>query len=156
MRRKFVELLSNKVKEDPSIVLITADLGFGLFDKFQEEFPNNFINVGSCEQLMMQVAVGLALSGKKPITYTISPFYWRCAEMIRNYVDHESLPILMVGSGVGKDYSHDGFSHDASDIINLMRCLHIPCLQHFQKEELEHIFNNYYKQETPCYLGLKR
>jgi hypothetical protein len=36
-------------------------------------------------------------------------------EAIRLYMDYESIPVLLAGSGRGQDYSREGFSHDASD-----------------------------------------
>ena len=144
------------MEEDEDIFLITGDLGFGMFDAIRDRFPERFYNVGSAEQLMMQTAVGLSLSGKKPITYTISPFYWRCAEMIRNYVNHEGIPILMVGSGVDKDYAHDGFSHDACDIVEFFEMFRdVNTLPTGDIEELQENFEDY-NWEEPWFLNLKR
>ena len=46
------------------IVLVTGDLGYGLWDDIRRDFPTRFHNVGSAEQLMMGVAVGMAMEGK--------------------------------------------------------------------------------------------
>jgi len=98
------------------VFFVTGDLGYGLADKIKQDFPERFINTGAAEQTMMGVAVGLTLSGKKVFAYSITPFLlWRCAEWIRNYVNHEQIPVILVGSGRGNDYAHDGFSHDATD-----------------------------------------
>lgn len=122
MRRDFHSLLLRYMEQDPRIVLITGDLGFGMFDRVAERFPARFHNVGAAEQLMLGVAVGLALDGYIPVTYTITPFYWRCAEFIRNYADHEQIAVKLVGGGRNRDYAHDGFTHDASDDRLLFSC----------------------------------
>ena len=44
MRRTFVKYLENKIEQDPSILLITADLGYGMFDNIKTNHPNNFVN----------------------------------------------------------------------------------------------------------------
>jgi len=156
MRRRFSKILEEIMGEDPNIHLVTADLGYGMFDSIKEKYPTRFHNVGAAEQLMMLTAIGLSLSGKKPITYTISPFYWRCAEMIRNYVNEEQIPILMVGSGRDKDYAHDGFSHDASDVDNLFKCFANIAGRTFHTEsDVEDHLKNY-KWSHPWYLNLKR
>ncbi len=112
MRRAFVSYLESRIKQDPSILLITADLGYGMFDSIKEKYPNNFINCGASEQLMIGLCVGAAYEGKKPIAYSITPFLiYRPFELLRNYVNKEKLNIKLVGSGRDKDYSHDGFSH---------------------------------------------
>lgn len=158
MRREFSQALEQRMEKDESIHLVTGDLGFGMFDSIEKRFPDRFHNVGSAEQLMMLTAIGLSLSGKKPITYTISPFYWRCAEQIRNYCMHEGVKVLMVGSGRHKDYAHDGFSHDATDIENLFSALKIGVM--FPYEATDAILElDYYLedgQRAPWFLNLKR
>ena len=49
MRASFTEFCLES-KNDPKFQLLTADLGFGIFDKLRELFPKNFINVGVAEQ----------------------------------------------------------------------------------------------------------
>jgi len=116
MRKEFVEYLEKEVEKNPNIVLVTADLGYGLFDSFKEKYPNNFINCGSAEQLMLGICTGLCYTGKLPIAYSITPFLiFRPMELIRNYIDLESLNIKMVGSGRDDDYEHDGFTHWGHD-----------------------------------------
>ena len=121
MRRTFSNYLESKIEKDPSIILITADLGYGLFDNIQKKYPNNFINCGAAEQLMMGLCIGAAYEGKKPIAYSITPFLlYRPFELLRNYVNKENLNIKLIGSGRGKDYSHDGFSHWAEEDKDVM------------------------------------
>src|SRR5687768_10786753 len=108
------------INED--IFFITADLGYGLADDIRKDFPGRFINTGAAEQAAMGIAVGLAMSGKIPFVYSITPFLlWRAAETIRLYVNRESVPVKMVGCGRDSDYEHDGFSHYAGDDVSLLR-----------------------------------
>ena len=102
------------------IYLLTGYLGFGLFDKIRNDYPTRFYNCGASEQAMSDIAVGLALSGKTPIVYSITPFLlYRAFETWRTYVNKEILHVILVGSGRDKDYEVDGFSHDASDDYKL-------------------------------------
>lgn len=108
----YQEMLNNK-----DIILLTGDLGFKLFDAHREDFPDQFINCGASEQAMMGIAVGLAMQGKIPVVYSITPFLvFRAYETIRNYIANEQLNIKLIGSGIDDDYKHDGFSHYAGDI----------------------------------------
>lgn len=116
MRRKFAIDLYELMKRDKNIILISVDMGYVAFDRIRDELPDQFINTGAAEQVAVNIAVGLALSGKIPIVYTITPFLiFRPMESIRLYLDHESIPVILVGSGRGHDYEHLGFSHDATD-----------------------------------------
>src|SRR6266436_5582720 len=65
---------------------------------------------------MMGIAVGLALEGKIPFVYSITTFLlYRPFETIRNYINYEKIPVRLVASGRGRDYSHDGISHWADE-----------------------------------------
>ena len=81
MRDVFINQLSQLVETYPEIVLITGDLGFGVFDQFKEKFPENFINAGVAEQNMTAIASGMALEGRIIFTYSIGNFpTLRCLE----------------------------------------------------------------------------
>ena len=94
MRKIFAEKLYDKMKVNEDIYLITGDLGYGLWDKIRDDFPKRFFNVGSSEMAMMGMGIGLAMEGKIPFVYSITPFaIYRPFEMIRNYIDHEKIPV---------------------------------------------------------------
>ena len=69
----FVKKLNELAKEDESIYFITADLGFGVFDEFSKNYPNQYLNVGVAEQNMTGIAARLALEGRK-VFYLYSKF----------------------------------------------------------------------------------
>lgn len=152
MRKKFASDLYELMKKDENIILITADLGYIMFDNIQRDFPKQFYNVGAAEQVAVDVAVGLALCGKIPVVYTITPFFFRAFEGIRNYVDHEQIPVILVGSGRGKDYNKEGFSHDASDDYILKVFKNIIFLNPDEDYDLQEIIYS----KKPVYLNLKR
>lgn len=141
---------------DSRIFLITADLGYGILDDIRRDFPDRAVNVGSCEQLMIGTAVGLANSGFVPVCYSITPFLlYRPFEMIRNYVNHEKLNVKLVGSGRDKDYAHDGITHWAEDDLAIMKCLSNISL--FKPKELtEDVFKTFLFSDKPTYLNLSR
>jgi transketolase len=151
-RKLFFDALYDLMVKDKNIVFITADLGYFFADRIKNELPDQFYNVGAAEQSMLGVAIGMALSGKIPITYTITPFYFRCFESIRLYVDHEKIPVIMVGSGRGQDYSHEGFSHDASDHGIMKQFKNIVFLEPENDFDLKEIIYS----GKPTYLNLKR
>ena len=116
MRRTFSDLLLNEMKDNTDVRLITADLGYYVLDNIKEQLPDQFYNVGAAEQLMIGVAIGMAEEGLIPIAYSMSSFVlYRPFEFLRNYVNYESIPVKLVGSGRDKDYEHDGMSHWAHD-----------------------------------------
>jgi transketolase len=158
MRRKFAKLLENAMEKDNNIHVVTADMGYKMFDLIQERFPKNFHNAGAAEQLILGMCVGMAISGKIPIAYSITPFLlYRPFEWIRNYLDHEGVPVKLVGSGRDQDYLHDGFTHHANDDFKIMECF--PRIDKWwpeDNEELEKKFNEFLYSKTPYYLNLRR
>src|SRR3990167_11285993 len=124
-RGYFAASLYEAMVVDPDIYLVLFDLGYMVFDKHRERFPDKVINVGASEQAGMGVEVGLAMSEKKVLTYTISSFYLRCAETIALYVAGEGTPVRMIGSGRDGDYAHDGPSHHGRNAQNFISSLGI-------------------------------
>ena len=124
MRDAFAAELYELACKDPDIVLLSGDIGYGVFDKFRADLPDQFINMGVAEQNMVGVAAGLALEGKRPVVYTIIPFAtMRCFEQIRVDVCMHDLPVKIVGIGGGLSYGALGPTHHATEDIAIMRAL---------------------------------
>jgi transketolase len=124
MRNAFMATLFELAEADKNIMLLTGDLGFGVFEEFQQKFPKQFLNVGVAEQNMMGVASGLALEGKIIFTYSIGNFpTLRCLEQIRNDACYHELNINIIAVGGGFSYGGLGMSHHATEDVAIMRAL---------------------------------
>lgn len=124
MRNKLGEWIISSVAKDNKIILLSGDIGFGIFDKFIEKFPNNFLNCGIAEQNMIGVASGLASQGFKPIVYTIIPFLiYRPFEFIRNLIAYQNLDVTLIGVGGGFSYDNLGYTHFGVEDLNLINTL---------------------------------
>jgi len=158
MRRLFAKLLQEEMKKNEDIHLITGDLGYGLWDKIRDDFPTRFHNVGSSEMVMMGMGIGLAMEGKIPYVYSITPFaIYRPFEMIRNYLDHEGIPVNIIGGGRDKEYGYLGFSHWSHDDKRIMGVFdNIKSYHPETDEELADSFKYTLQKRTPIYINLKR
>jgi transketolase len=74
VRNAFADHVTQLAGDDARVVLLSGDIGNKLFDRFKERFPKRFYNCGVAEQNMIGVAAGMALSGLRPVVYTITPF----------------------------------------------------------------------------------
>ncbi|NDB54506.1 hypothetical protein EB169_01590 [archaeon] len=144
--------------KNKDIYFLTADLGYGLWDEVRNAFPDRSYNVMSSEQLMIGTAVGIALEKKISVCYSITPFLlYRPFEFIRNYLDHEKIPVKLIGGGRNKDYGYLGFSHWAEDDGKIMNCfqnikVYKPQdLQKLHNQSIDLLYNN-----LPCYMNLKK
>jgi transketolase len=157
MRKIFAGYLLEEMKKNEKIVIITADIGYGVLDEIRKQFSERFFNVGSSEALMIGTAIGLCYEGYLPICYTITPFLlYRPFDMIRNYVNYEILNIKLVGSGRDKDYSKDGFSHWCEDDVDIITNSFTNIKIYKPLEFTKEIFLEVINTKGPCYLNLKR
>ncbi|MDQ7784126.1 MAG: transketolase C-terminal domain-containing protein [Desulfomonilaceae bacterium] len=122
MRRAFADTLCEIARDDPHIVLMTADLGFMVLERFSESYPDRFINVGVAEANMIGLATGLASCGYVPYVYSIATFAsMRGYEQIRNGPVLHNLPVRIVGVGGGFEYGHAGITHHALEDLGIAR-----------------------------------
>jgi transketolase len=111
-------------EKDSNLMLLTGDLGYGVFEEFEKKYPKQYLNVGVAEQNMMGVAAGLALEGKIIFTYSIGNFpTLRCLEQIRNDACYHELNINIIATGGGFSYGGLGMSHHATEDLAIMRAL---------------------------------
>ena len=124
MRIAFINTLSEIARQDKRVILLTGDLGFSVFEKYIEELPRQFLNMGVAEQNMTGVAAGLAMEGKIPIIYSIVPFAtMRNFEQIRNDICYQNLNVKIVGVGAGFSYGPYGHTHHGLEDIGILRTL---------------------------------
>jgi len=124
VRTAFVEELLAQARERSDIMLLTADLGFSVLERFRDALPAQYLNVGVAEQNMMGVAAGLADVGKTVFTYSIANFpTLRCLEQIRNDVCYHGYPVRVVAVGGGFTYASQGYTHHGVEDIGVMRAL---------------------------------
>jgi transketolase len=145
MRRFFVEQLSDVMEVDDSIIVLLGDLGYGIFDKLRDRFPNRCINVGAAEQLMVGSAVGI-------------PFLlYRPFEFIRNFLHEEKIAVKLVGSGRDKDYKDAGYTHHSTEAKDILDQLHnIEKYFPENNQELKDQFQSFLYSNKPAFLSLKK
>lgn len=124
MRNAFADEITSLAGENEKIVLLPADIGNRLFDKFKEKFPDRFYNCGVAEANTISMAAGMALSGLRPVAYTITPFITtRCFEQIRVDLCYNNVPVIFVGVGAGFGYAPLGATHHSCEDIAILRVL---------------------------------
>jgi transketolase len=124
MRNAFAAEVTALADADPRVVLLSGDIGNRLFDAFKERHPERFYNCGVAEANMIGMAAGLALTGLRPVVYTITPFVTtRCLEQIRVDVCYHDIGVTIVGVGAGLAYASLGPTHHSCEDIAFLRAL---------------------------------
>src|SRR5712691_8753697 len=122
MRNAFADEITKLGADDTRVVLLSGDIGNKLFDKFKQQAGNRFLNCGVAEANMMSIAAGMALSGLRPVIYTITPFTTtRCFEQIRVDVCYHKAPVIIVGTGSGLSYADLGPTHHSCEDMAILR-----------------------------------
>jgi len=154
MRRCLGKVLVELAEQDDAIYLIVGDIGFKVFDEFQEKFPDRFINIGLCEQSMIGVAAGMALEGLKPWVYTITPFLIeRPFEQIKLDIDQQNVNVNLVGFS---DYPTLGPTHTELDGKKTMSMFkNIKSWFPENASETEKYLYQAYKNTGPTFISLK-
>ncbi len=124
MRNAFIDSVLDACRTRDDVFFLSGDAGLGVFDRFQQEHPDRFRNMGVAEQNTVSFAAGLALTGHKVFVYNIIPFLmYRCYEQVRNDICYQELPVTLVGIGSGIAYAPQGMSHYAVEDLGIAQTL---------------------------------
>ena len=155
MRHEFGKFIVELAEKDEKVIMITADIGYRVFDVFREKFPDRFFNMGLCEQSIIGVAAGMALEGLKPYIYTITPFLIeRPFEQIKLDIDQQCVNVKLVGYA---DYPDQGPTHAELDGKKLMSFFkNIDAYFSKNSKETREFLDKMHKSERPAFISLKK
>jgi len=126
-----------RIGDDERVCTLHADISKSIcitdFEADHPERANRVFSVGIAEQNMMQVAAGLALNGKIPITGTYGVFAsGRPWDQLRTTICYGNLNVKIAGAHGGISVGQDGATHQALEEISLIAVLpnmhlEVPC-----------------------------
>lgn len=125
MRKAYGEALVDIGKARSDVVVISADVCNSDFSYlFERQYPERFFNVGIAEQALVDVAVGLARSGKVAIANTFAfLFATRALEMVRTHLCYGQANVKLAAAYAGLSDSFDGPTHHSISDLAVMRSL---------------------------------
>lgn len=108
-----------------NVVALSADLTESTrANKFAEEFPDRFFEVGVAEQNMATIAAGLGVAGKIPFISSYATFSpGRNWEQIRTTIAYNNSNVKIAGHHAGISVGPDGATHQAIEDIATMRVI---------------------------------
>lgn len=122
--RSYGDALIDAAHADPRIVALCADLVTPTeTDRFRDELPDRFHNVGIAEANMIGIAGGMARSGEIPFCHSFCAFITkRVLDQITMQAAYPNLPVKIVGflPGVATLL---GVSHQAIEDVATMRAI---------------------------------
>ena len=146
-------------REDDRIVVLDADLsGSTKTAKFGKVFPDRFFNMGIAEINMMNVAAGLATTGKIPFVSTFAIFgTGRAWEAVRQTVCYPNLSVKIVCTHGGVTVGEDGASHQAlEDVANMRNIPNMRVIVPADDVETRQVIRKVAYTDGPFYVRLSR
>ena len=143
--------------EDHRIVAITAGMptGTGLA-KFQQAYPDRFIDVGIAEQHAVTLATGLALGGLRPVVALYSTFLQRAFDQTVHDVCQNDAPVVLAVDRAGL-VGEDGTSHQGMFTLPAQRQLpHLVIASPRDEQELRALLRTAFAQDHPFALHYPR
>lgn len=124
MRTAYLDTLYELAKKDKRVYALISDNGAIVYDKYRNDLPEQYLNLGISEANMLGMAAGMASCGKVPFAYTIGAFLaYRAFEFIRNDICLQNQNVKIVGTGAGEVYSALGSTHHATEDMGGLRSL---------------------------------
>jgi transketolase len=158
-RKMFTDTLLELAKKDKNIVVLTSDArGSVTLDKFAEELPKQFIEIGIAEQNSVGIAAGLATCDKKPFVCGPACFLSaRSLEQVKVDAAYAHTNVKLIGVSGGVSYGALGTSHHSLQDIAVMRAIPgiaiiLPC-DIYQTQKMTEALVEY---EGPVYVRMGR
>ena len=124
MRNTFINTLTDLAAEHKDIFLLCGDLGYSVLERFADQYPDRYLNVGIAEQNLTGIATGLAREGYNVFTYSIGNFpTLRCMEQIRFDVCYHETNVKVIAVGAGFAYGPLGVSHHTTEDLAMLRAI---------------------------------
>lgn len=159
VRDAYGDTLCKLGEKHKNIVVLDADLANSTQTiMFGKKFPDRFFDIGIAEQNMMDIAAGLAISGKVPFASTFAMFATgRAWDQVRNIISHDKLNIKIVATHGGISIGEDGHSHQATEDIALMSIIpNMRVIVPSDATETRKVIEKIYKIDGPFYVRLTR
>ncbi len=115
--------LNNTAKTNKDLMAITPAMctGSGMSD-FEQNFPNQYFDVGIAEQHAITFAGGLAVQGLKPVVAIYSTFLQRGYDQLIHDIALQNLDVVFAIDRAGLVGS-DGATHAGSFDLSFLRCI---------------------------------
>ena len=158
-RKAFTDTILEEAKSNKNIFVVTSDArGSVTLDKFADELPRQFVEVGIAEQNAVGVGAGLALCGNNVFVCGPACFYSaRALEQVKVDVAYTQSNVKIVGVSGGISYGALGATHHSLHDLAVIRTfpgmeIYLPA-DRFQTQKL---IKYLVKSDKPAYIRMGR
>lgn len=158
-RDGFGEGLFELGHNNQDVVALCADLVESTrVQKFADNFPDRFFEMGVAEQNMAGVAAGLALSGKIPFIVSYAVFNpGRNWDQVRVSICYSKANVKIIGAHAGISVGPDGATHQALEDVAITRVIpNLAVVVPADSIEAKKATIAFAKYVGPCYMRFGR
>jgi len=124
LKDKIGEMLCEFARQDNRIYAIDSNLAKSTTTlKFEQEFPERFVECGIAEASALSIATGLAAEGQIPFYVNFAIFVAGTAWTQIRQAAYANSNVKMIGTYSGMDNGKDGASHHANEDLALIRSI---------------------------------
>ena len=147
-----------EVGDNEKIFVLDTDLAKSTTAiKFEQKYPERFLEMGIAEQSTMSVATGLAIEGKIPFYISFALFVTGTVWTQLRQACYSGANVKIMGTHPGIDDGPDGASHHANEDLALTRVLPtMTVLVPSSVEELRDCINLAINHDGPMYIRVSR
>ncbi|MCA6079471.1 MAG: 1-deoxy-D-xylulose-5-phosphate synthase [Endomicrobium sp.] len=147
----FSDTLIKLAQTDNKIVAITAAMpeGTGL-DKFAENFPDRYFDVGIAEGHAVTFAAAMAADGMRPVCAIYSTFMQRAVDNIIHDVALQNLPVVFALDRAGLVGEDGGTHHGVFDLSYLNYIPNLIIMSPSDENELQNMLKTALNSNKPC------
>lgn len=146
-----------KLRQENEFYVITPAMKVGaMLDKFANQYPDNFIDVGIAEEHATVMSAGLALGGKKPILLMYSTFAQRAYDYFLNDICRQNLPVI-IGLDRAGVVGADGSTHQGIYDVSMFSGMpFVKIVMPRNSYEIMGVFNTALKENCPVVIRYPR
>ncbi len=153
----FGEYIVKKGESNSRLVVITAAMtsGTGL-NAFAERLPQQFFDVGICEQHAVTLAAGMARQGLRPVVCLYSSFLQRAYDQLIHDVALQNLPVIIAVDRAGLVGDDGPTHHGVFDMAFLRSIPGFTIMAPADEDELADMFETAFSLNSPVAIRYPR
>jgi 1-deoxy-D-xylulose-5-phosphate synthase len=153
----FGQTMIKLAEDNDKIVAISAAMSEGTgLDRFAEEFPGRFFDVGIAESHGVTFACGLAVEGMHPVAAIYSTFMQRAYDQVVHDLCLQNLPVTLALDRAGLVGEDGPTHHGVFDIAYLRHIPNIILMAPKDENELQHMVKTAIEYEGPTAIRYPR
>lgn len=147
----FADALIEAAKDNPRVFGLTAAMpdGTGL-NKFQQAFPDRYLDGGIAESGTVDIAAGMCKTGMRPVVAIYSTFLQRAMDQVFQEVSLQRLPVIFCMDRAGLVGGDGPVHHGFMDIAYLRAMPHMVLMAPGDGDEIIECLRLALKLNVPC------